>query len=140
LGLYDKALSEIRNEKATNELGPPDRVLTPQQKKHILKGEVKGKNIKGGHWRQGCVDNGFTIKITAVKGNGFYEGTLTHPDASEEKTSTFYPDDWTEDEIISVIQYAKKENPKQPYLITQTGRVKNIKLFDNGDSIFPYFK
>ena len=136
-GVFDEIKQEIETENQTRGL-TKQRTLTSTQLIHILKGEVKAGTITGGHCKSGCEGNGFTVTQKSTLADGFYVGELTHKDATAKKTSTFFSDSWSENDIIIAIEYAIKEILTKPIYTIKTPKGTGKFLFDNGDSIFPF--
>lgn len=133
--LRAEALVTAAREAATLGL-TKQRTISDKMRGHILRGEIKGTVVTGGHWRTGCEANGLTVAVVAQGAGGFYTGTVTAKGGAP-KASSFFPDDWTEDEVIDAIEYATQPIKTKPILVIETPKGKGTPLFQNNDSIFP---
>lgn len=143
-GVWDEVKEQVTSDRALAGKAP-QRTLTQAQKDHILRGECNGESITGGHCGPSCIANGFTITDKRLLAGGFYKATLNktvkikNKDKVLQKESTFYPDNWSETDIITAIQYAEQPIKTKPVLIITTPKGTGTNLFINADSCFPYF-
>jgi hypothetical protein len=108
---------------------------------HVTKG---GTNSDGGptgyhtiHGK-GAIAQGFGDKT--MLGYGCYKQNvrlINKPEKVKSKPSTFFPDDWSLDDIREAIEYAVPVG--NLYEVTTPAKGKGMKLFKNADSWFPYF-
>jgi hypothetical protein len=92
--------------------------LSPRLRQHIFEGHLKkrkrgtGYRDLGYHHREDGVDRGRMRVLKVVAGpdaNGVYRAHVAGPrteGGSEPKTSTFFPDSWTRDEVLRAIRHA----------------------------------
>jgi hypothetical protein len=92
--------------------------LSPRLKQHIFEGHLKkrkrgtGYRDLGYHHREAGIDLGPVRVLDIVAGpdvNGVYRAHIAGPrteGGSEPKTSTFFPDSWTRDEVLRAIRHA----------------------------------
>lgn len=92
--------------------------LSPRLKQHIFEGHLKkrkrgtGYRDLGYHHREAGVDLGPVRVVDLIAGpdvNGVYRARVAGPrteGGSEPKTSTFFPDSWSRDEVLRAIRYA----------------------------------
>lgn len=122
------------------------RTLTAKQKTHILEGEFENGKITGGHHGPTCIKNGFSITNKESLRDGFYKAVLNrkyivnNKEKIATKSSTFFPDSWSQFDIISAIEYAEKPIPAKPIYVITTLKGKGINLHYNDDSCFPIFQ
>ena len=110
------------------------RELTEAQREHLFKGSYRSKVLSGYHSKQdaGAIAEGYGPKTDL--GNGFYKQSVqlkNNDKVKKAKQSTFYPDDWTEQEIVEAIEYATelKLSKVTLYEVTRPEKCKGIQLF-----------
>jgi hypothetical protein len=125
---------------------PPKRTLTPDQMTHLFVGTYRDKILSGLHStarKEATIAEGYGQK-TAL-GGGFYSQRIrlrTSPDVTKDKASTFYPDDWSETEIVEAIQYASESRGRKLtlYEVTRPLKGRGVMIFKNPEGYFPYFE
>jgi hypothetical protein len=92
--------------------------LSPRLRQHIFEGHLKkrkrgtGYRDLGYHHREAGIDRGPVRVLDIVAGpdvNGVYRAHIAGPrteGGAEPKTSTFFPDSWTQDEVLHAIRHA----------------------------------
>lgn len=124
------------------------RDLTEDQKNHIFigddtkatskKGNVKITAVTGYHSIKRANDaiaEGFGDK--EMKRFGCYVQSVRHKiDNNVTKTSTFFPDNWSENDIIEAIEYASTNNLE----VTIPQKGAGLKLWFNQQGYYPNFR
>jgi len=88
--------------------------LSPRLKQHLFAGHYQPRSNRnlGYHHRFGGVDRGPVRVVNIVQGpfsNGVYQAEIVGPNSSTAdkiKISTFFPDSWTENEVLCAIRHA----------------------------------
>jgi hypothetical protein len=125
-------------------LPAPKRTLDTLQREHLFQGSYRKSVLSGYHSIRGAgaIAEGFGPKTGL--GNGFYQQSVRpkkDPSVTKAKPSTFYPDDWTEQEIIEAIEYASeiKRSDVVLYEVMRPAKCKGTMLFRNEEGVSPYF-
>lgn len=110
---------------------------------HILNGDIReDKSPTGLHTIHG------TNRVCEWYGNaqqleyGCYwkdVRSLSDRSKSKPKGSTFYPDNWTVQDIKDAIEFASQRKGKPEFEVQAPARSPGLVLFFNGDSYYPYF-
>lgn len=125
-------------------------VVTAKPVKKRSADEVWDHVTKGGLNREGGPTGYHTIKGQNAIAEGYGKKTMLAfdcyrqnvrlidaPDKTKQKPSTFFPDDWTLEEIREAIEYAVPVG--NLYEVVSPAKGKGMKLFKNADSWFPFF-
>lgn len=124
---------------------PRKRTLTAKEWNHIVNGEIKAGKIVGLHTKRGAMVAIPTGAMTPLQSRGdCYKQTLeyTDPKAAKKttkttKVSTFYPDDWSLDDIRDAIETATLRTQGSAYYDVNTAKGAGMVLFTNTESWFP---
>ncbi len=128
-------------------------LLTDPNRKHIFKGEVRPKQADSVGWHlesSGDKDKG-TYVIGGTRSpsdaHGVYEGNVMIEGVRKKARSTFFPKDWTEQQVETAIEEAyKNRSPRQrggEYRGSTTGGMDITLRLDgkgNLESAYPVYK
>ncbi|RZI59524.1 MAG: hypothetical protein EOP37_11610 [Rubrivivax sp.] len=123
------------------------RTVTEAVWSHIARGEVKPK-VVGYHWKglgneanveaygdQRRTDR-FGCYVQAVRSVN-KTGAQNFTPVLKSTDSTFFPDDWSEQDIRMAIEHAVQEGSQPELTVTFPIKAKGMVLFKNDDSFFP---
>ncbi len=119
----------------------PKREVSDSVMTHVVDGVVKDGKPAGFH-----SINGSSPVMEKTGGdvipreNGCYWSPVRSiKDRTEKKNgSTFYPDDWTPDQIKTAIEYA--EGKGNSFITTDDAPIAGIPLYFNGESYYPNYR
>lgn len=157
--LYKTNERGVRSRKSLKELADDGIMTVPRSTlNHSVLGEYKpkskqwpsGRLISGGHGQaamEKCDNLKIDYEVTKTLDNGVRIGNVPSSKSKrkrEQEGQTWFPEDWTEDDILSAGIYVANTAPVTDDGYVQTARYKNVVVRvlrdSNGlGSIYPYF-